>query len=80
MSYNFDKNTCDRCGITKEEARKHPVDTGINHYLYRYTTSFSLGHNGEVWCARCHKEIELERLFALMDAREGKSCTGEKSK
>lgn len=72
MAYNFDKNICDRCGITEEEAKKYPVDTGINHYNYRYSTSFYLGINNEVLCAKCHKEKELEDLFALMDKRDKK--------
>lgn len=69
--YDTEKDTCDRCGITKAEARKHPVDTGINHPEYRYSTSFSLGSRGQVHCARCHREIELESLFAWLDRREG---------
>jgi hypothetical protein len=63
MCYNFDKNTCDRCRITKEAClKKHNYD--------RHAASFSLGHNGEVTCPECHKELELENLFALMDKRE----------
>lgn len=76
MAYDFDKNTCDRCGITKEEAKKHPVDTGIDHPFYRYTTSFSLGHNGEAWCARCARERALEQLFAAMDRAEKRITNG----
>lgn len=64
---DFLQDVCDRCGITKEEAKKHPVDTGINHYAYRYSTSFSLGDQGQVHCAACHKEMALENLFCIMD-------------
>lgn len=66
-NYNFEKDTCDDCGITKEEAKKYPVNTGINHPDYRTTTSFSLSNNGGVWCARCHRERELRLLMAAMD-------------
>ncbi len=69
MAYNFDKNTCDKCGIDKDEAKKHPVDTGINHPEYRYSTSFYLSINGGVLCAKCHREEELKSLFNLMDAK-----------
>lgn len=70
--YNFDKDTCDRCGITKEEAKKHPVATGIDHPEYKTTTSFYLSYDGGVLCARCHRESELESLFKLMDAVDAK--------
>ena len=76
MAYNFTKNTCDRCGITKKEAEKYPVDTGINNFLYRYSTSFKLGFNGEVHCARCAKEIGLEQLFKAMDFAEQRVKNG----
>lgn len=61
--YNFEKDVCDRCGTTKEEAEKHPVDTGINNYPFRYSTRFYLSTDGTVKCARCHKEEGLENLF-----------------
>jgi uncharacterized protein with PIN domain len=79
MAYNFDKNTCDRCGTTKEEAKKHPVDTGINHPEYRYSTSFKLGFNGEVHCAKCHKELTLENLFKLMDKMDKREKKNDKN-
>ena len=72
MAYNFEKNTCDRCGITKEEAKKRPVRTGINHPTYAWTTSFSLDDKGGVWCAACAREMELKSLFDLMDKKFGK--------
>lgn len=68
--YNLDKDVCDRCGITQKEAEKHPVATGINHPQYKYSTSFYLGTDGSVLCARCHKEKELEDLFKTMNARD----------
>lgn len=72
MGYNFDKNTCDRCGITKEENEKNYKDRNpfLSNYENRMTTSFHLGFNEEVWCPGCHGELELEKLFALMDKRE----------
>jgi hypothetical protein len=69
LQYNFEKNTCDRCGITKEEAKKHPVETGIDHPQYRLSTSFNLSLGGGVHCEKCHRESELEKLFTAMDAR-----------
>jgi hypothetical protein len=70
MAYNFNKKTCDRCGITEEEAKKYPVETGINHPFYNKTTSFFLGIDGSVTCARCHGEKELEDLFRVLDKKE----------
>lgn len=62
MAYNFKKKTCDKCGA-KENKQS-------NYYQLRPEESFRLGFNGEVWCAKCHKEKELESLFNLMDARD----------
>jgi hypothetical protein len=70
MCYNFDKNTCDRCGITKKENKKLYQDPFINTYENNMNASFYLGFNGEAWCPKCHKELELEKLFAAMDKRE----------
>lgn len=67
FGYNFDKNTCDKCGITKEEAKKFPVATGINHPEYRTTTSFSLSQDGGVLCARCNREAEIKSCMDAMD-------------
>ena len=72
MGYNFDKNTCDVCGVTQKEAKKYPVDTGINHPVYCKSTSFRLSYSGEVWCARCHREKEIEGVCNLMEAKGGK--------
>ena len=68
MAYNFDKDTCDVCGITQEEAKKYPVDTGINHPEYCKSTSFRLSYDGGVWCARCHKEKSIKEVCDLMGA------------
>lgn len=78
MSYNFEKQTCDICGITKKERDKlPPLHVNINHPEYQWTKSFKLGYNGEVWCPECHKEKKLELLFKIMDEREKriKSCS-----
>lgn len=75
--YNFDKDTCDRCGMTKEEAKNHPVDMGIECYPFRYSTRFYLSIDGGVLCAGCHKETELEKLFKLMDAIDAKKAGEE---
>ena len=72
--YNFEKDVCDRCGITKEEAKKYPVDTGIDQYPFRYSTRFYLSTDGTVKCAKCHKEEGLESLFKLMDAIDAKKA------
>lgn len=69
MGYNFDKNTCDRCGVFKEEARG--IYEELSNGERRFTKSFSLGNNEEVHCAPCHKEKELESLFSLMDRKFG---------
>jgi hypothetical protein len=68
MVYNFEKDTCDRCGVSQENAPI--VDTGINHPEYRYSNSFQLGLDGSVLCMSCHREFALERLFVVMDARD----------
>lgn len=73
--YNYEKDICDRCGIDKEEAKKHPVSTGIDHPEYRYSTSFSLSTDGTVKCAKCHREEELEKLFNTMDAIDAKRAS-----
>lgn len=71
MAYNWEKQTCDDCGISKEEAKKRPpTPTGIKHPVYSHSTSFRLGLNGDVRCAACHRENELKQLFAQIDARK----------
>lgn len=74
---NPKNNVCVRCGITQEESNKLPaVATGINHPDYDFTKSFYLAgaNNGNdpayIWCPRCHRESELEKLFAVMDKRD----------
>ena len=70
MAYNFDKDVCNRCGISKKEAKKFPVNTGIDHPFYRYSTSFYLSMNGDVLCAKCNKEMELKKVFEAIDHYE----------
>jgi hypothetical protein len=70
MPYNKEKDTCDRCGITKEAAKNHPVKTGINHPDYATTTSFYLSWDGGVTCARCHRELEIRKIFKAMDKED----------
>lgn len=73
--YDFAKNNCDRCGISKEEAKKFPVDTGINHPGYRYSISFYLDNKGGALCARCHREQEIAWAIAAIDRREKQQST-----
>jgi len=63
MAYNFKKKTCDICGVREEK---------VKFDFLRKQESFLLGYNGEVWCAKCHKEKELKDLFKLMDIRDAK--------
>lgn len=73
MAYNFNKETCDKCGITKAQREKlPPMPTGIGHPEYCETKSFRLDYDGSVLCPECHKEKQLESLFRLMDARDKK--------
>jgi predicted nucleic acid-binding Zn ribbon protein len=58
--------TCDSCGIDEIEAKKYPVGTGINHYLYRYSTSFYTSEN-YIKCARCHKEAQLALVIKAIE-------------
>lgn len=69
--YNYVKDSCDRCHVTKAERDLKPaMPTGSANFNYASTKSFSLGTDGSVLCPECHKEHKLESLFALMDARE----------
>ena len=71
IGYNFKKETCDVCGISKEKRKNMPpMQTGINHPEYCLTTSFKLGFDGSVLCPECSKEKQLKELFDLMDRRE----------
>lgn len=77
MAYNFDKDTCDKCGVSKAQLKKlPPFDTGINHPEYRWSRSMSLGFDGSVLCPRCAKEQELKGLFDLMDKAEARARKG----
>jgi len=66
---------CRRCRITaRDSVKRGPFPTGINHPEYCETYSFYLYDQGKEtahhMCPPCHKEAELESLFALMDARD----------
>lgn len=63
MTYDHEKTICDICGISKKEAEKHPVDMGINHPTFRYSTAFYLSDDGTVRCAWCHRENQLRILL-----------------
>ena len=71
MAYNFNKDTCDKCGITKEAFKQKK-----SYYFYslnpaeKSQASFQLGYDGSVLCYDCHKEKQLESLFKQMDARD----------
>lgn len=69
MAYNFNKHTCDNCGIKEEEYdKKHPFTYGPGR---DELASFRLNYNtGGVLCGECHKEKSLQRLFKLMDKRD----------
>ena len=73
--YNFEKNTCDICGITKEENLKKYIPDGYITATrdIRMEASFHLGHSGEVWCPSCFREKELQEIFDLMDKRENEN-------
>lgn len=69
--YDFTKNACDTCSITREERDKKPAMlTGIDHPEYYQTRSFSLGADGSCLCPECAKEASLKSLFALTDAHK----------
>ena len=70
MAYNYDKTTCDICGITKKELEKNPTFTGRN-YPYEYSRGFQLGYDGSALCWTCHKEKQLGELMALIDIKKG---------
>ena len=67
MSYA--SKTCDRCGITEEQFYKtHPKR--IDYLNYNPLDSMFIGANDEYWCGPCHKELELEKVFKLLDKRK----------
>lgn len=71
MAYNFDKDTCDLCGITKEKAKEIPVLTGIDHPKYKYSTSFYYSFTGEVLCAQCHRGKEIGQVIDKIGNKSG---------
>jgi 7-cyano-7-deazaguanine synthase in queuosine biosynthesis len=68
---------CADCGITATESVKlGPVQTGINHPVYKETYSFykSIKDN-KLRCPRCERENEIKGVFKAMDAFEKKNGT-----
>lgn len=64
---------CFRCNKTNQESfALGPFPTGINHPEYYQTYSFYRYGENKHACPRCHKEMELESLFKLMDARDAR--------
>lgn len=62
---------CAVCKITAAKSfEKGPVDTGINHPIYKETYSFYSWGDGKHVCPRCHRENELKTLFEAMDKRD----------
>lgn len=62
MSYNFDKNTCDECRISKEEIHKR-VDCAMTYAEKMHKCSFVLGQDGSVLCPDCFKEKALKEII-----------------
>lgn len=60
MAYNFDKNTCDKCGISKEDIKTSTFKSYQDKML---TESFRLGQDGSVLCPDCHKENQLKSIL-----------------
>ena len=60
---------CTHCRITAAASFKlGPVDTGINHPVYCETYSFYQSiSDKKYYCPRCHRELELKKLFEAMD-------------
>ena len=52
MAYNFDKNTCDKCRITKDKVKKKMLKGSLR-----------LGQDGSVLCSYCHKEKLLKDIM-----------------
>ena len=56
---------CSQCGISKEENDQlPPVNTGINHPKNQWTKDFYRYSESSFICPRCHKENELENIYA----------------
>ncbi len=74
MTYNTNDNApCDICGITSEQADKQEIGAYYTRGgITKFETSFRLGYNGSVLCARCNKEESLKELFTLMEKKRKK--------
>jgi hypothetical protein len=62
MAYNFDKNTCDICNITKEDLLAR-INCVMSYAEKMQAGSFNLGQNGSVLCPDCHKENLLKKII-----------------
>jgi len=62
MSYNFDANNCDKCGISKEELKKR-FDNSMSYTKRMHQGSFSLGVGGSVLCPDCQKKKLLSEIL-----------------
>jgi hypothetical protein len=69
MSYS--NKRCDRCNITEKEFYKHhPKNPEWVSLGYNPLNTFYWDGSDGYWCGECHKEIQLEKLFKLMDDRK----------
>lgn len=63
MAYNFDKKTCDVCGITKKELKEKVNGLLLSYADYCRQAGFCLSLSGSVLCPVCSKEKNLKKLF-----------------
>lgn len=69
--YDFDKDTCNNCGITEEQLkRKYAWEATSPDPIERTKASFRLHPDGTVLCSDYEHEYELAKLFDKMDQRE----------
>jgi hypothetical protein len=62
MAYNFDKNTCDKCGITEEDI-SNKVNNAMTYSERMHQGSFNLGQDESVLCPGCQKEKILSEIL-----------------
>jgi len=62
MTYNFDKDTCDICNITKDDLLKR-INCAMTYVERMQLGSFNLGLDGSVMCPDCHKENLLKSII-----------------
>lgn len=74
MAYNTDENhPCDTCGITPKQADREGHGAHFTRGAGKrvtFETSFRLGQDGGVSCAKCHKERSLRELFDLTNRKD----------